>query len=209
MALDTYAALQTSIAAWLNRTDLTGAIPDFIALAEAQIKRRLRNWTVRDPAFSITAESTPLPADCAELRSIRLVTALVHGDVGVQITTLEGLADRRAARHALTGRPVAAAVVGTTLVVAPAPDMPYTADITYYSALVPLSAANTTNTVLTQAPDLYLFGALKEAEPYMENDARVPLWTQKFEAALAELDVQRERQEFGASFRPVRLPVAF
>jgi len=35
MALGTYAQLKTSIADWLNRSDLTSAIADFITLAEA------------------------------------------------------------------------------------------------------------------------------------------------------------------------------
>lgn len=209
MALDTYANLQASVAAWLNRSDLAGAIPDFITLAEAQIKRRLRNWTVRNTAFAINAESTALPADCAELRSIRLVSGHPHLDTAIQITTPETLADRRAGLHGTPGRPRFASIINGQLVVAPTPDTAYTADIVYFSSLTPLSGTNATNAVLTAAPDLYLFGALKEAEPYMEHDERVPLWTAKFEAALTELDMQRERQEFGASLRPVRLPVVF
>ena len=43
MALNTYTALKTSIADFLNRDDLTSVIPDFIALAEAQINRDVRH----------------------------------------------------------------------------------------------------------------------------------------------------------------------
>src|ERR1041385_5455227 len=39
MSLDTYTNLQSSIAGWLNRMDLTDRIPDFITLAEAQMTR--------------------------------------------------------------------------------------------------------------------------------------------------------------------------
>ena len=42
MALTTYTELKASIADWLNRSDLTAAIADFISLAEAQIERTLR-----------------------------------------------------------------------------------------------------------------------------------------------------------------------
>ena len=42
MALSTYSELKTSVADWLNRSDLTSAVPDFISLAEAQVERRLR-----------------------------------------------------------------------------------------------------------------------------------------------------------------------
>ena len=42
MALTTYTELKASLADWLNRTDLTAAIPDFITLAESQMERQLR-----------------------------------------------------------------------------------------------------------------------------------------------------------------------
>ena len=44
MALTTYTGLKASIADFLNRDDLTSVIPDFVALAEAQINRDIRHW---------------------------------------------------------------------------------------------------------------------------------------------------------------------
>ena len=41
MSLDTYSNLQTSIANFLARDDLTTNIPDFISLAEARMSREL------------------------------------------------------------------------------------------------------------------------------------------------------------------------
>jgi hypothetical protein len=42
MSLATYDDLKLAAANWLNREDLTGAIPDYITLAEARINDRLR-----------------------------------------------------------------------------------------------------------------------------------------------------------------------
>ena len=42
MALANYADLTASVANWLNRTDLTAIIPDFVAMAESDISRDLR-----------------------------------------------------------------------------------------------------------------------------------------------------------------------
>ena len=39
MAIGTYAELQTAVANWLDRDDLTDRIPEFIALAEAKMNR--------------------------------------------------------------------------------------------------------------------------------------------------------------------------
>ena len=42
MALTTYAELQTAVANYLARTDLTSQIPDFIYIAETRLRRQLR-----------------------------------------------------------------------------------------------------------------------------------------------------------------------
>ena len=42
MAIGTYAELQTAVANWLDRGDLTDRIQEFIDFAEARINRNLR-----------------------------------------------------------------------------------------------------------------------------------------------------------------------
>ena len=62
MALSTYAELKTSVADWLNRSDLTAAIADFVTLAESQIERVLRNRNMLTRGTgNITAEYNALP----------------------------------------------------------------------------------------------------------------------------------------------------
>lgn len=205
--LSNYAGLTEAIAKFLGRTDLTDDIPAFIQLAEAQIRRRLRRKTVRT-TITIAQETTTLPTDCAELRTIHLVTSSRGQDGPITVGTYDMLAETRA-RYQTAGRPIRAAMVDRKLVVAPEPDQPYTADITYFQQLTSLSGAVTVNDTLSESPDLYLFGALKEAEPFLEHDERVPLWQSKFESALAELDLVREREETNASIKEVRLPRRF
>jgi hypothetical protein len=41
MAIGTYSELQTAVANWLGRDDLTDRIPEFIDLAEARLSRAL------------------------------------------------------------------------------------------------------------------------------------------------------------------------
>ena len=50
MAITTYSELKTSIADYLNRSDLTSIIPTFISLAEAQINRDVRTWQMENRA---------------------------------------------------------------------------------------------------------------------------------------------------------------
>lgn len=204
MALTTYSELKDSVLAWLNRPDFANVVEDFITLAEKQIARQVRRATVRHTVI-INSGSYTLPADCAELRSIHLVTSRTGADLPLQICTTDMLAEARA-RHSSTGRPKYGAIVGTQLLLIPAPDDVYTAEIVYFQKLAPLSATNASNAILVEAPDAYLFGALKEAAPYMEHDERVALWEQKYNTAIAQLTDVREREEFNASLRPVRLP---
>lgn len=206
MSFSTYTDLKASIADWLNRSDLTSQIPDFITLAEVEIKRRLRRTSTRT-TLSITAEANALPADAAELRSIYLESASAYQDVPLRICTPEMFAERRARNAAVVGRPTDIMVLGSTLYVAPAPDQTYTARIIYFTSLTPLSGSVSTNTVLTEAPDAYLFGALWQAEYFLEHDERAAGWKSKFDAAIDQLNDSREREEYAASLSDIRLPV--
>lgn len=58
--------------------------------------------------------------------------------------------------------------------------------IHYYRDLSGMNESTDSNAVLQTNSDLYLFGALSEAEAYLVNDARVALWSQKYEEAMAK-----------------------
>lgn len=208
MALTTYTELKAAVADWLARSDLTSQIPDFIALAESEMKRRLRRTDVRT-TLTISAEETTLPSAVAELRSIHLETGSPSLDYPLRIGTPEMVAERRARNAAVTGRPTDACIVGGKLVVTPSPDQSYTARVVYFQQLTPLSSSVASNTILAEAPDAYLYGSLLQAEPFLEHDERVPLWQAKFDRAIDQLNTVRENEQHGASIRDVRLPRAF
>jgi hypothetical protein len=210
MALDgTYIGLKASLADWLNRSDLTAQIPDFIILAEAEMKRRLRRTSVRNSAFSITAQAVAAPGDCAELRSIYLISTQMMQDVPIRLCTPEMLAERRARNAGAVGRPSDVAVMAGYFNFAPAPDQTYTAEIFYFQSLIPLNVGTPTTTLYTEAPDMYLYGALLQAAPFLENDERIPTWQGKFDNSIEQMNYVREREEYTASLRAVRLPVVF
>ncbi len=204
MALDSYAALKTAIADWLNRSDLTTVIPDFITLAEAEIKRRLRRTSIKDE-IDVDDVEVDLPTNLAELRSIRLITGSPSQDVPLRRCTPEMLNERKA-REGATGRPTDFAIVAGKLNVAPEPDATYTAEIVYFESVDPLSTSNTANSILDEAPDAYLFGSLMQAEPYLEHDERIATWKAKFDAAIDQLNDVRDREEQSASLGAIRLP---
>jgi hypothetical protein len=59
--------------------------------------------------------------------------------------------------------------------------------IHYYQNLESLSDANTSNWLLEDAPNIYLYAALLEAEPYIKNDERIGIWSQALTSAIDDL----------------------
>lgn len=205
-----WTTLNAALASWLTRSDLTLEIPGFIQLAEAKIKRLVRRKTLRaDLTISAYANALTGLANFGELRSLHLVTSSASLDRPIAVGSPEQLASLRTLFAGTTGRPQRAAIVGTELLVGPTPDQSYTAEATYFEALQALSATNTTNSILLEAPDLYLWGALMQAEKYLENDPRVTLWKTDFAEAVEEINAKRQTEEYSASFRPVHLPVVY
>ena len=58
MAISTYTELQTAVANWLDRDDLTARIPEFIALTEARFNRLLRVRSMETEADQVTTSGT-------------------------------------------------------------------------------------------------------------------------------------------------------
>jgi hypothetical protein len=190
MALTTYSELKTSIGDWLNRSDLTSAIPDFISLAEAQIERNLRTrqMIVRSTAY-ITTEYAATPDDFLETKSFKLNT---NPPTPLQFETIDSM-DNLSVVYTASGKPAYFSVVGNQFRFVPIPDTSYTGELTYYAKLSKLSASNTTNWLLTAAPDVYLYGALMQAAPYLQDDARITTWAALYKNGLEEVKTSDDR----------------
>jgi len=178
MALDTYTNLKTSIADWLNRSDLTAVIPDFITLAEAQMNRDLNELTALQKTVTGTVDSVTtsiaIPADLLNLMNIVLSD-------GTNNNSLSYIAPEDAGNFG-TGqdKPRYYSVIADNYVVYPIPNQTYTYSLHYVGEIPALSVSNASNWVLANTPNLYLFGALLEAAAYLGNDPRVPLWEAKY-----------------------------
>ena len=193
MALTTYTELKASLADWLNRTDLTSAIADFISLAEAQMERQLRTrqMIVRATAsFAAAAEYGTVPDDFLETKSIKLDTNPV---TSLSFQTIEAMDQLSNTTYLSSGKPLYFTVVGNQFRLLPIPDGEYTFELVYYAKLTKLSSTVATNFLLTQAPDVYLYGALLQAAPYLQDDARISVWSSLYAAGLEQLQVADDR----------------
>ena len=193
MALTTYAELKTSVGDWLNRTDLATAISDFVSLAEAQIERQLRTrqMIVRaNASFAAAAEYGTVPDDFLETKSIKLDTNPI---TYLSFQTIDAMDQLSNTTYLSSGKPLYFSVVGSQFRLLPIPDGAYTAELVYYAKLAKLSNTNTTNWLLTQAPDVYLYGSLLQAAPYLQDDARISVWSSLYQAGLDQLQIADDR----------------
>ena len=206
MALTTYAELKTSIADWLNRTDLTAVIPDFIVLCEAELKRRVRR-TTNTTTIYISAANMDGPSDMASPVALHLDSGTPSQDYPLRLCTPEMLAEVRARANDVAGRPTHWAFWDSQLQFAPTPDQSYDGILVYNVQLTAL--ATVVNAIYTEAPDAYLYGSLLQAAPYLEHDERIPVWQAKFDAAIEQLNQVRVDESYGAGIKDVRLPRVF
>lgn len=191
MAVTDYTELKASIADWLDRDDLTNQIPDFITFAEKQMQRQVRHYKmVERSSGALDSQYSAVPADWLE--TIRF--GISSGDTfTLSLTTLSDLMTRRQNTQNSVGRPQYYAHVGETFELFPTPDATYTMELVYYQEIPALSASQTTNWLLTDAPDAYVYGALTQAAPFLGEDERVQTWAQLYANAITSLNAASDR----------------
>lgn len=204
MALDTYTNLKVEIADWLNRQDLTAKIPTFVTLLEAQVERVLRVRQMETRSFAtLVSQFLALPSDFLALKGLQLNTPEVTPMDFVSMNELDHI--RRNYGNA-TGRPVAYSIVNNDLEFAPAPDASYEIEIVYWQKIPRLTTtAQETNWMLTKHPDVYLYGSLMQAAPYLHNDERVQLWNSALAGILETIRIEDERGRMGGTPLKMRI----
>jgi len=201
MALSTFAELKTSIADWLNRDDLTSAIPDFISLAEANMDRSIRHWRMeKRVTANVSGQYTGLVGDYLE--GIRF--SIASGD-RLELLSQGEMQQRRTAYDDTTGKPQYYAISDGQLELYPTPDGTYAVEMLYYGQITPLSDSNTTNWLLTHHPDAYLYGSLLHAAPYLGEDQRAGTWGSLYQGALDAINKESSNAKFGGSGRRLKI----
>ena len=197
MAISTYTELKTAVANWLDRDDLTDRIPEFIALAETRMNRvlRLRMMEAKYTASTVGAQRNyALPTGYLQMRNFQLNTS--------PITTLSYVSPEifdRLWGGSTGGTPQFYTILANEIQLGPIPASVQTMEMLFYKKITALSGTNLTEQMLTDNPDIYLYGALLEAEPFIMNDERVSLWALGFEKAVASLQEQDNKDRHSGS----------
>lgn len=204
MAFTTYAQLQSTVADYLARSDLTSQIQDFISLAETRLNRDLRiRQMLTYTTITMTADSpnVTIPADFLSIRDIHII--------GSPVYTLKYESPSNLFRNTdsyITALPKFYTTVGAQFVFSPIPDTAYVLQILYYAKPLVLSDSNTSNVWLVNCPDALLYAALAEAEPYLMNDARVATWAALYDRAIAAVTASDDSSENAGS--PLAITIA-
>jgi len=191
-----YTTLQSTIADYLARTDLTDQIPEFIRLAEDRLRRdlRIRQMLKVATAVATTGDSTvSLPSDFLAMKDLHIQ--------GNPVKTIEFLSTSNFFRNAGTsykGAPNYYTLLGSEFQFAPIPDSDYTLQMVYFYQPDYLSDTNPSNLWLAYTPDLLLYASLGEAEPYLMNDERLQTWASMYDRGLNAVIKSDDDSEYPA-----------
>lgn len=193
MAFTSYTDLKSTIADYLARTDLTTQIPDFITLAENRLRRDLRIRPMLKVVTSATTSgdsTVSMPSDFLEMRDLHIDANPIQTMIYQNPSNFF-----RNTKAAVGGQPQNYTAMGSEFQFAPIPDAAYTLKMVYYASPSYLSSSVSSNVFLANCPDLLLYGALGEAEPYLMNDARVQTWAALYDRGLASLTASDDSGE--------------
>ena len=194
MATD-YSSLKTEIADFLARDDLTTQIDTFIDLAESRISRELETRS-QDTRTTLTTSAdnayVSLPTDMRSIRNVK-----VMNNPRVTLRYLSPLQVKKEYATTGTGLPRVYSVIGDNLFLAPTPDSILNIELTYKASVSSLSDSNTTNTILTRFPDLYLYASLFYAYTYLLDEQRATQYNALVENILQSIRIDEEKGNYG------------
>lgn len=193
MALDTYANLTTALSSWDERSFSTDETDEFILLAEAKANRKLARDFRRQSSSTIGTDSSgygALPTGFLGLVSIKRD---LNGSRPLRqvawdaIDTLNPNGDVDDA--------VYYAISGTEFRVAPVCEDDFV--LTFDKKVTALSVSNTSNWLLSLAPDYYLFACQSAAAAKFEAYEKASMLQAQADAIIDELVSQSNVAQWG------------
>lgn len=172
-----YTNLITTVGDYLERDDLIEKIPLFIMLAERKSSRILKAQLAQIAVTSQLTQNSPVVVK--PQRWVETISFTIQTEDGVVVL-------RERVRELLQSMYPVTADTATPKYYAewqenyfylgPTPDQAYDFELMMYQQPPSLGEAQQTNYLTDNAPDLLLYSTLLEAEGYLKNDERLPVW---------------------------------
>lgn len=167
MAITTYTELTDAVANWLERSDLTSRIPEFVTIAESRINRDLRIRMMETSTdITIDAQTEALPTGYVQAKRFYIDSS---PDQVLSYVTPDKFWSSWGSQTA--GKPEIFTIEGNNFVFGPTPDTTYTGKLLYYKTLTAVATTTSGNTLFSVHPEIYLYGALAEAYGYLMEDS--------------------------------------
>jgi len=203
MSITTYSELKTSIANWLNRDDLTSVIPDFITMAESDLNRKLRHYKMVERVdATLDSRYVQLPPNWIETMRFAITSGTTFR---LEAISVDDMLQYREENNDNAGRPKYYTHIGEAIEVFPTPDAEYTMQLTFYEEIPSLSDSTTYNWLLQDSPDVYLYGSLLHAAPYLLDDSRIQVWSSLYQNALGSLQKSSDDTRFAVTAPRMRI----
>lgn len=190
----TYDNLTSLVLQYLERSDaaVVNFIPTAIMLAEFEIAENIKTLGQMIVADGTMTSGNPVIAKPALWR--KTVSMTLTNSAGekqpIYLRKLEYLSSYSPDVTA-TGTPLYYSDYDYEhWFVSPTPSANFAFEALCYSRLTPLSSANQTNWLTRNAPNALLFGTLKQTAPFLKDDARLAVWSQIFDTAIAALKAE-------------------
>lgn len=203
MALDNYANLKAAVENWSHRKDVKDYIDDFIAIAETEFYNGVYNPDIRESlalrvremeALDTSTTSTSsrflaLPTDYLELRRLDLTVSSVRKPLQYRTPNQLIILDGTAAPSYYT--------ITDQVEFDITPDDTYSSNMQYFKKFDALDATNNTNDILTNYPNVYLYGALWALFQYARNTEEETKYFIKFTQAIESANNGSYRGRYG------------
>ena len=188
MAIGTYTELQNAVLRWVNTPEVEGSIPDFIALAEARLNRDIRHPEMMARATStLTNGYASWPSDF----SVPYLVSITGDDPLDYISPLDA---EKYLVAGISGNTRYYTIEGDQLHVIPEPTVTSTMSVELrYWRKIPALSSNSTNWLLTRFPDVYLYGALTAAGPFLADVDKLAMWLQEYNRIVEQINLDGER----------------
>lgn len=183
-------SLKAAVADYLNRTDLTMRIPDFIGFAEVWMMRKLRLRLLEATATLVSTagvRTISLPTDYREPLNLWY-------DNGVDREPLRFVPPALTDVWTQQGRPYLWTIDGANVAFERPCDQAYNFPFRYRQKIA-LSDDTPTNALLTQYPDIYLAATMVEAAPYLKDPDALQMWLDKRGHLEHDIREEEERQK--------------
>lgn len=194
MALSTFADLKSTVATFLNRSNLTTQIPYFVQLCETRIfygseeqpfaSEPLRIRAMESSQYAtFNVQTIALPSNFLQQRRLYIAST---PNIRVEYIAPDLFWDKWLS--STTGRPSQFTVEGENIVLGPTPDSAYTGQLLFYKKFDALSGDTDTNWLLANAFGAYLHGTLCEAYRFIRNNEQAQVEYNSFVGIINSLN---------------------